>query len=469
MVILSMVGLFALLNVDVNRYKSDITTAITQQTGLVTTFDGPIGMKLLPMPKFEAQKMSATMGEGKSKVVISAQSVDIEYDFVMFFKKVVKINAFDLKGVTIETSGSNAQKQAFERMQGQLEYTQGNFQLKNFLVKHKLGDFSGHLNVVKDLRTKITGELTAPSINLSNGKAKPNQKLFSTEPIPLRWMEPINLDVKVSTKKLLLDKIELNNVKMQMKHQKGVFHFTQNAILAKGNYNMDLTIKDVTKASPQANVKVNLTGADAATVLKKINPKIAASGGKMRFELSGSGPISDMNNLVTHLNGKSLVDIRNMHLDKALGSGGMSISDSLFNVLALPTRSKRQEILECAVAKVNIQNGVIKADNRLGFETSSLIGLGSGQVNLKNEALMLSFNFEPKKNLPFSIGDFENFAEIGGTIRQPKVQLNTLGAIQEGASLLLGISTMGLSVVAKNLLEMSKIGGSPCQSVLSSN
>lgn len=470
LLVAAILGLIGLNYVDVNPYKDDITNAIAQTTGIQLSINGDLNIQLFPHPGVKAKNISATIGSKGAQYKVSADAIDMAYDFSMFFSKVLSLDAFNMKNVQIQSLNDKNTSFQFEYLRGSLTYNDDGIFIDRLKGKNENGEFSGTVKYLDDLFPSLVGNFTFPEIKIvgassNNGKHK---TLFSTDKINFAWASKVKLDMQVKTKKLLLNNIAMDNVLLKLDSKKNVLNIEQTATVADGTFHAKIRVDKVTSASPRADIKINLNGAHAAKLLKTFNPQLAVSGGSARLDFQGRGPATSVQNFMSFLNGSMLLDVRKVTI-KGQTTKNLSAGGTIFNILSLQGKSKRQEILECGVIKLKIKNGIARANNSFAAESSSLLAIGSGEVNLKNEALKLSLTFEPKQSLPFSIGDFDNLAVIGGTLRQPEVKLNTMGAIGEGAALFLGIPTMGLSILAKNLVDIAKIGGSPCKQALSSN
>tara|TARA_R110002110_G_scaffold124505_3_gene301901 strand:- start:99 stop:1562 length:1464 start_codon:yes stop_codon:yes gene_type:complete len=465
----SVLGIVGLNFVDINPYRADITKAITDASGIPLSIDGPLKIQLFPSPGVKAAQISTTIGPNKSKFKLSAESLELDYNIKMFFSDRMSLDAFNLKGVKIESLTDKQKQFEFEYLKGSVRFDDRGIHVDKIQTKHLLGTFSGSFQYLNGIPGSIVGHFTSPEIKIVGSAANKikRQKLFSTDKIDLGLASQFKLDVDIDTDKLILGELILDNVALKLNTDKNSLKLTQSGTMSGGAMKTEANIKNIGTVSPNADVKINLNGANASEFLKQFNPALAVTGGTARMIFEGRGPISTIQNFMGHLNGSVLFDAKNI-LIKGQTKQSLSAGGAIFNILSLQGVSKRQEVVECAVVKLKVQNGIATANNSLAVESSSLLAIGRGEINFKNEALKLNMTFEPKNSLPFSIGDFDNLAVIGGTLRNPEVQLNSMGAIGEGVTLFLGIPTMGLSVLAKNLVDMAQIGGSPCQQAMSS-
>lgn len=115
----------------------------------------------------------------------------------------------------------------------------------------------------------------------------------------------------------------------------------------------------------------------------------------------------------------------------------------------------------CAVASLNLQNGVGRADPVV-FDTEKRLVLVTGDVNLGNETLDLSVQSDSKDP---SFATLAVDVKVGGTFRAP--ELSALGAetvLQIGIAAALGSITGGLAAIP--FIEIGEASDAPCADII---
>jgi len=94
------------------------------------------------------------------------------------------------------------------------------------------------------------------------------------------------------------------------------------------------------------------------------------------------------------------------------------------------------------------------------FHTEGITIFSSGSISLQNEKINLSFNTKPRKGLGITAGTVINtLIKVGGTLKQPTIELDPAGAIVGGTA---AVATAGLSIVAKSFADRFLSSKDPC-------
>jgi hypothetical protein len=130
-----------------------------------------------------------------------------------------------------------------------------------------------------------------------------------------------------------------------------------------------------------------------------------------------------------------------------------------------PLRKRSQgTVLECAVAYLPMNNGLISIDHSVGMETDRLNVVLAGSINLKTEAVNLTVDPREKSGLTTGL-DLAGLVKVGGTLTNPKAVINQSGVINSAVSIGLGVLTGGASILAENARSMTN-KSHPCREAL---
>lgn len=131
----------------------------------------------------------------------------------------------------------------------------------------------------------------------------------------------------------------------------------------------------------------------------------------------------------------------------------------LFDLLNPLAETNEYTILDCSVVAADISGG--KVDVRpVVFHTEGITIFSSGSISLQNEKINLSFNTKPRKGLGITAGTVINtLIKVGGTLKQPTIELDPAGAIVGGTA---AVATAGLSIVAKSFADRFLSSKDPC-------
>ena len=190
--------------------------------------------------------------------------------------------------------------------------------------------------------------------------------------------------------------------------------------------------------------------------------KVSGGATHIAWNLKGSG-ISP-HQLVSRANGVIQVSIGPAKLDSKFINKGGDFLITVFDEINPLYKKSNQTILDCAVAYLPINAGVVGIQNSVGIETDRLNIVLSGSVNLDTEALNINISPSEKSGLTTGL-DLGGLVKIEGTLQNPKAGVNKTGVVTSAASIGLGFLTGGISIAAENAKSlMTK--SQPCKTAL---
>ena len=127
-------------------------------------------------------------------------------------------------------------------------------------------------------------------------------------------------------------------------------------------------------------------------------------------------------------------------------------------------KNSKQTVLECAVAYLPVNNGVVNIQNSVVFETDRLDTVLSGSVDLRTEALNLAISPKEKSGLTTGL-DLAGLVKIVGTIQNPSTGVNKTGVVNSAVNIGLGFLTGGISIAAENAKSLAT-KSQPCKTAL---
>jgi hypothetical protein len=125
-------------------------------------------------------------------------------------------------------------------------------------------------------------------------------------------------------------------------------------------------------------------------------------------------------------------------------------------------RSDQTEF-QCAVLAMEIENGQARLAP-LAVQTDTTTMLGDGRIDLSTEELELDWVTKPRKGLGLSASMITNpYIKLGGTLAKPALQVKEMEAV---AATGIGVATLGISFVAKGLLDRVTAENKVCDQAL---
>jgi len=296
--------------------------------------------------------------------------------------------------------------------------------------------------------TKVLNTITPPSQTPTAGRVA--ERFFSDAPLPLDYLPNGNGTLNIDIAQLVLpSKVVLKKVAMLVRSSPQQIDIPKAAFqLGNGQFDGSARIAN-TRSSPNWAFKGQASGFTLEQLLASTDSKGKVSGGDMRaafnFTSSGISP----HQVASGLNGQSQITIGSARLASSFMNQGGDVFITLFDAIN-PLRKKSNEtVLECAVAYLPIQGGLVSVKDSVGIETDRLNIVLTGSVNLNSEQINLAIYPKEKSGLTAGV-DLANLVRLQGTLAKPQVGINKEAAVNQALALGLGFLTGGASIVAQN-------------------
>ena len=227
---------------------------------------------------------------------------------------------------------------------------------------------------------------------------------------------------------------------------------------AQGNVSLD----KFQSAAPSLSIDGFAKGFTIEQILADAKSKVIGGDTKVAFNLKSSG--ISMHQLASRANGKIQISVGQAKLATSfLNKGGDFVITVLDAVNPLRKKSN-QTVLECAVAYLPINNGLVSVVDTVGVETDRLDVVLNGTVNLNNEEINLKIFPREKSGLTLGV-DLGNLIKLQGTLQNPSSGINQAGVVNSAVTIGLGILTGGATILAENAKSMAT-KSQPCKTAL---
>ena len=296
--------------------------------------------------------------------------------------------------------------------------------------------------------------------------ASPKDRLIRAIPLPLDLLNSVDIDADIKIVELKLKNSSLKNLNLDLDLLDGNLQLHELFLNAPGGTlktSMSIQPLDAQSASVKldmqaSNLFFNLSGVPANRLNEipewNVDVHAVGVGGNLQ-ELAGSAngdiSIKSAGGLLEGLD-LSLLDF--------------FVLEEISNLLMPKSQQTRNEQLTCSASILNIEDGMVKTNPAITFSTERIAIISKGTLNLKNEKLNFNFNAIPQKAIKISAGEiFNPFILIGGTLANPSVGLDPQKTILHGG---MAIGTMGISVLAKGVIDRMGNTAPLCEELLNS-
>jgi uncharacterized protein involved in outer membrane biogenesis len=262
----------------------------------------------------------------------------------------------------------------------------------------------------------------------------------------------VDADIEVTLETLKTLELNLKNMQATITLDNGLLTLKPlQAEVGKGFFGGTATLD--TRNSPAA------LGAE----IELSNATFRDFGGKVNFLVDILGSGDSVAEIMAGLDGQLQLDVRDVKLKKTLMTGfGSGLLDSL-NPFA---KDEEDTELICAIILFDIKEGIADANKTIAAQMKDVTWFGSGEINLITEEIDFGMHSKSRKSLNVGLGSLAKLAQLGGTLAQPKVELDPKDVAVKYGKYTAAVATGGLTVLADLLYSKTKANKDVCTSIL---
>jgi uncharacterized protein involved in outer membrane biogenesis len=242
-------------------------------------------------------------------------------------------------------------------------------------------------------------------------KLAANPRVLPQDPYDLSKLRSMDADVRWKATRINAPKLPIDDMDAHLVLTDGLLLLQPlNFGVAGGDFRsqirMDARNPTIKTRADIAVRKVNL--GQLFPDAKLTEDAVGRIGGEIKIDTSGNSIAT----MAGNANGSIGVGMGKGHIPQLLVElAGLDVMQSLGYLFD----SDKQVPIRCAFADFGVTDGLMQTRS-MAFDTTDTIVLGSGDINLKNEALNLELKPRPKDR---SILSFRTPLEIGGTFKDP--------------------------------------------------
>ena len=312
-----------------------------------------------------------------------------------------------------------------------------------------------HIDELDLSEQHLPANKTTEPKNISKSKeAKNNVKkdnIFPSDPLPLEALRSVDANIEVTIKRFMISELKFEDLVARLELDNGLLNIKPiKAIVGNGHFDGTITL-DTGNSPPTLMVDAEL-----------VDGTFRDFGGKIHFLADLNGRGDSIAGIMAGLNGQLEFNIRETTLKKSymteFGKGLFSSIDPL------GSKEKTTELI-CAIILFDIKDGIADADRKIAAQTTDVTWFGSGKINLKTEKIEFGVNPIPRKRL-LHMGDYAKLVYLGGTLAQPKLQIDPKGMAKKYGKYLVAVGTGGLTWAADTLWGSMKANMDVCAEIL---
>ncbi len=393
------------------------------------------------------------------------------------------LELIQLTDATIQVrDGKGVLKQSVivDQMTGSLTDTQVDFagrirwQQQAIDLKGRLGNQSNMpLDLVLDVQSeKIDLKSTALDKGTQGPAARNQRWVFSPESLGFDALPLLNGQITATVKSLVLP----NGAVLPDLALQATLSPASNGVLTLNKFKTgfgggvikaDGKVTGYSTMRPQVLLRGHAQGFTVEKVLAQGRAGMKSSdfqggAGEFAFNLNGSGV--SLRDLASGAHGEVQISVGPAKASNAFVNASGDFLVSLLDAINPLRKNLDYAQLDCAVAYLPMQSGLVTIAQSIGVETDRLNVVLDGQVNLRNEAVNIKIYPKEKSGLTTGVNP-AGLVQINGTLRNPTLGVNKAGVVKQAATVGLAVFTAGISLAAQNVASVAT-RSSPCQNVL---
>jgi len=149
--------------------------------------------------------------------------------------------------------------------------------------------------------------------------------------------------------------------------------------------------------------------------------------------------------------GQALLTARDVGLVGRAASMDRDILARLIDALIPTGQSRDNLVVQCAVARLPLRNGVAAIDRSIAVETRQMAVSASGEINLARRTLSLAFRPQVKRGLDLNPGSLVDMLVLQGPFDAPVLSINPRGVVRQAATVGAAAATGGITLLAPML------------------
>ncbi len=349
----------------------------------------------------------------------------------------------------------------------------GGYVVEGLALKVGGSDLAGRLAVILEAeRPRIDAALTSNLIDLDAllppGEKKPPssdaKRVFPDDPLPFAALDAVEAKVTVRAKRMVAGGALIEDLTVDASLHKGRLEVTRlGAGLAGGTIGASLGLDDASGL----NARLNIKGVDTGALLKTMKLTELLQGGRMDGKIDLKGRGASVRGLMGSLTGEVTVTLGKGRIhNSAIDLAGADLASKAFAALNPLAEKEDWTELSCGVVRFVFKDGLATAEKGIAVQTPKMNVVGSGTINLKTEAIDFAVKPEARQGLGINLASVAGMVRATGTLAEPTVGLDKLGAATGALSVGTAIATGGLSLLAEGLIGRATADENACQTAL---
>ncbi len=278
------------------------------------------------------------------------------------------------------------------------------------------------------------------------------KRIFSDEPLAVGWLNQYDVDLKLEAVDILTPRKNTVDAKIDVVLDQGLLSIEP----------IELSESNGGTGTGYLKLDARSESAVLDTIIELDKFSSPRYGGiiDLHVDLDGSG--RSVADLMGSLNGYFAVSLEDLELARSyLSQFGAGLLRQL-NPL-----DSDKTMLECAVVRFDIEDGLADFRRRIAAQTTEVTWLGGGKINLKTEELDVGISPKARGAINSLTNiNLASLVHIGGTLAEPKFGIDLADVAKKYASYTAFFATGGLSFLAEKVVDTARANVDQCELIL---
>jgi hypothetical protein len=320
------------------------------------------------------------------------------------------------------------------------------------------------INADLELTTLDLDSLTGDVDATAESAETDDERLFSTRPLSLDWLDAMELSSSLRIGELYVLGGTFLGVSSSTRLDQGMLNWQGGT--DDGSINVSIAL-DPHHEAPQATVDLQLRDYRPGGRVASLDtvPESDSTGPAFGADVSLTGSGESLATLMGSADGEIKLWAGPGTLGAVSGTiFGRGLVTQILRTLSPITGAEPQTDLSCGALFLEVEDGIATTTRGVALQTPDLNVLGGGAINMKTEELELRFRFQPRRGLGLSVtGMTAPFVNVDGTLRNPRIRLNSGSSIAVGSA---AWATGGVSLLYTGFFQRIFAARRPCERVL---
>jgi uncharacterized protein involved in outer membrane biogenesis len=364
---------------------------------------------------------------------------------------------------------------------GRLTDPEGSYALEGLKANLGKTSVSGQVKLsLAGKRPRIEAALGAQALDLGElglaapdkeagappGKAERGKRVIPDTALPLEALGALDAKLLLKVDRLVLaPDLTAEQVAVSAELERGRLAVRPDfGRLAKGRLGGRLQVGQ----AGAVTARLEARGIVLGELLKAFDVTEAIEDGPFDADLDLRGKGADLRQLLAGADGQVKVVIGEGRIQgRLLDLAGADLLSQVIGAVDPRTEENQATGLKCGVLRAAVKSGKATFDKGIGIETDKINIVGAGTIDLKTEAVDLGIRSAAREGLEVSVaGAASKLVRVRGTLAEPSIGVDALGAAETAARVGGAVITGGLSLLGEFAFDKLKGQTPPCKLAL---